>query len=213
MSKIDKHINEIMFRSNYRINESPKYHQVIEADEVFDDFPKDVTEADELPPIEKPEEIPPVEDKPEVGSSKLPPVDDNPMPDPMMPEMPVEPQISVDDIQNDIIKTNLEAMKHINDQLKSLDDFVKNIDSKMNILTSDVEEVRAPSNGEKLMKQKNVSYPYYYNLNDYWEGNSFNQKKEDYGQGITKLEDGTFIANFDDLPKTMGNIDKTFNDY
>ena len=106
-------------------------------------------------------------------------------------------------------------MKHIHDQLKSLDDFVKSIDTKMSVLTADVEEVRAPTNGEKLMAQKNVSYPYYYNLNDYWQDNTFEHKaqEEDFGQGIQKLSDGTFIADFDDLPKNIGNIDKSFTDY
>jgi hypothetical protein len=63
--------------------------------------------------------------------------------------------------------------------------------------------------------QKNVSYPYYYNLNDYWKDSSFEHKaqEEDFGQGIQKLSDGTFIADFDNLPKNIGNIDKTFTDY
>jgi len=229
-TNINEHINEIMFRSNYRINESPKYHQVINANEEFDEFPKEIAEADEeLPPVTAPTKEPapePAIDPAQAAAPAQPPVDPNqpPVDDPNMgdpmgyPSManamiPEEPD--VDELQNEIIKNNLETMKHIHDQLKSLDDFVKSIDTKMSVLTADVEEVRAPSNGEKLMAQKNVSYPYYYNLNDYWQDNSFEHKaqEEDFGQGIQKLSDGTFIADFDDLPKNFGNIDKTFTDY
>lgn len=229
---INNHINEIMYRSNYKINESPKYHQVIDSTEEFDKFPNDISEADEeIPPVNAPtKEVAsepiddpnqaaiPVDDQPNIDPNQQPTDDPNigdPMGDPAMdtPIIPDEP--NVDELQNDIIKTNLEALKHIQDKLKSLDDFVKNIDTKISVLSSDVEEVRAPSNGEKLMSQKKVSYPYYYNLNDYWDDSSFKHKsqEEDFGQGIQKLSDGTFIADFDDLPKNIGNIDKSFTDY
>ena len=227
-------INEIMFRSNYRINESAKYHQVIDNNEEFDEFPKEISEADdELPPVTAPTEKPaedgidpaidPTQEVPKHGLDPNPADmgDPNNIPDmpnnfdQNNPEVLPEEQITVDDIQNDIIKTNLETMKYIHDQMKELDRYVKSIDTKMSVLTADVEEVRAPSNGEKLMAQKKVSYPYYYNLNDYWQDNSFEHKQEEenFGHGIKKLDDGTFIADFDDLPKNVGNIDKSFTDY
>lgn len=222
---INEHISEIMFRSKYRINESAKYHKIIDNNEEFDEFPKEISEEDEIPPIGK-EPNKPIE---EPATADLPPIDSNlpiagtsdtpemsPLDNSLAPnQIPMEDQVTVDDIQNDIIKTNLETLKHLNQQLKSIDDYIKGIDNKIASLNADVEEVRAPTNGEKLMKQKNVSYPYYYNLNDYWDGNNFEHKREEenFGQGIKKLDNGTFIADFDDLPKNIGNLDKSFTDY
>ena len=161
ITNINEHINEIMFRSKYRINESPRYHQVINANEEFDEFPKDLAEADEeLPPVTAPTKEPapePAIDPAQAAAPAQPPVDPNqpPMDDPNMGDPMADPSMGamipeepdVDELQNEIIKNNLEAMKHIHDKLKSLDDFVKSIDTKMSVLSSDVEEVRAPSNG------------------------------------------------------------------
>jgi hypothetical protein len=222
---INNHINEILFRSNYRINESPKYHQVIGDDEEFDEFPSEISEDnEEIPPIKPPTEPIDPSQSPEAPIQSTDPnpamdVDPNNMSDMPIDFDPNNPtgdnfidnEPTVNDIQNEIIKDNIETMKYIHNQMKELDNYMKNIDTKLTVLSSEVEEVRAPTNGEKLMKQKNVSYPYHYNLNDYW-GNSPVEEKENFGQGIKKMDDGTFIADFDDLRKNM-NIDKTFNEY
>lgn len=112
------------------------------------------------------------------------------------------PQTKVDNIQNDIIKTNLDAVKNITSQMDILNNVINQLNTKLDNLSNDVEEVREPSNGEKLMNRTNVSYPYYLNLNDFWKGNSFDMKmNQNKNNGMRELPDGTYIADFDDLPK------------
>jgi hypothetical protein len=80
-------------------------------------------------------------------------------------------------------------------------------------LNAEVEEVREPTNGEKLMSKKDVSYPFYYNLNDVWKGNWFEKNREEENEkGIRELPDGTFIADFDDLPEfSKTDIEQSFS--
>ena len=133
--------------------------------------------------------------------------------DPLM-GAPKEPEAQVDEIQNDIIKHNIEAMKSIHDQLESLNTVVQGLNSKLGELNAEVEEVREPTNTEKLMSKTNVSYPYYFNLNDFWDGNWFNQKRdEQMEKGVRELPDGTFVADFDELPqKSKIDVQNSFND-
>ena len=67
-------------------------------------------------------------------------------------------------------------MKTIHSELENLNNMVQSLNSKLDVLNSDVEEVREPSTVEKLTSRKNVSYPYYFNLNDMWSNNWFNNK-------------------------------------
>ena len=80
--------------------------------------------------------------------------------------------------------------------------------SELDVLNTDVEEVREPTNSEKLMNKSKVSYPYYFNLNDFWSDSWFDRNNQD--KGIKELEDGTFAANFDDLPES-DDIKDSFN--
>jgi hypothetical protein len=132
-----------------------------------------------------------------------------------LPGMGVPPEQQVDDIQNDIIKHNIAAMQSIDDQLKSLNATVDGLNAKLQTLSADVEEVREPTNTEKLMSKTNVSYPYYFNLNDFWSGNWFNEKrKAEHEKGVRELPDGTFIADFDDLPqRSKTDVQNSFNEY
>ena len=52
------------------------------------------------------------------------------------------PENEVDNIQNDIIKHNVEAMKGIQGELESLTNMVQGLNSKLGELDADVEEVR-----------------------------------------------------------------------
>jgi hypothetical protein len=161
------------------------------------------------PPVAEP----PAETPPEGGGTMPPPVDVTAT-DHMGMGAPEAGQ-EVDKKQNEIIKHNLEAMKSIDDQLKSLNATVQGLNSKLAELNTDVEEVREPTNTEKLMSKTNVSYPYYFNLNDFWSGNWFNEKrKEESEKGMRELPDGTFIADFDDLPqKSKTDVQNSFNDF
>ena len=103
-------------------------------------------------------------------------------------EVPEGP--SADELQNEIISHNIEAMKDIATKLDDLDGYIQTIDTNMNNLNAKVKEVEEPTNVQKMMAQKDVSYPFYLNLNDYWKNNWFEQQRnEAHEKGIkaTKL--------------------------
>ena len=216
---INEHIDRIKFISDYTINEA-KYSLIDGLDE-DDGVPEEIwTDPSSVSPV------PVLEDEPKMGNDGLP-VDDPSMgefpeeemgaeeemavEDPMgvdpamgmeepMPEEPEQP--SVDQIQNDIIKTSVSAMQKMNSELNNLESTLNALNSKIDGLTDDVEEVREPTNVEKLMSKKEDSHPFYYNLNDMWDGNSFQARREvDDSEGMKQMEDGSFVADFDTLPK------------
>lgn len=216
---LSEHINTIKKRINY-INESPIYKE-FSGDE-YDEIPNGIFEAgdEDLPPDKlnvptsdetpnqndtKSDETPPI---PDINSGNLPPIGG----ETPSQQIPQEPTPDVDSIQNDIIKHNLTAIKAIHDQLETLNSLANQLNSKIEVLSTDVAEVREPSNGEKLVNQKRVSYPYYLNLNDNWKDNWFDKNRDNANErGINKLPDGTYIADFDDLNKlSPTDIEKSF---
>jgi hypothetical protein len=218
---LDEHVKEIMYRTNYKINESPRYRSLVDDNNVYDEIPSLTTEAGEPEDVEnnaKPVE--PADGQSAALDAPEPPTpsfDDNAQAEPEIPVgnnlPPQNPEQQVDNIQNEIIKHNIEAMKSIHSELESLSNVVNGLNDKMSKLNADVEEVREPSNSEKLMNKSNVSYPYYFNLNDFWKGNWFNEKRESESEGgIRKLPDGSYIADFDDLPQNSKiDIQNSFN--
>lgn len=213
-------IMKIKYRNNYVISESPRYRPLIGNNEEFDEVPKLTNEAGEQEPEIKQDDNAqpqsndtPIDSKPPTPSFD---VENEPQlsNDEMRGTNPSNPEPNVDVIQNDIIKSNVEAMKNINDKLESLSNVVQGLNSKLTTLSSNVEEVREPTDSEKLMNKSKVSYPYYFNLNDFWQGNWFNEKREnDNEKGVKKLPDGTFVADFDDLPqKSKVDIQNSFNE-
>lgn len=222
----EEHLKKIKHRIDYRINESVKYTPISNIDE-FDEIPKITNETGEQEDAPKPEGNTPPEpsnDQPISAETPVPAFDkqgmDEPTTDGEQPNTPInpmgemQPEQQVDDIQNDIIKHNIEAMKGIHGQLESLSGVVQSLNTKLDVLNSDVEEVREPTDSEKLMSKKDVSYPYYFNLNDFWKGNWFNEKHQNENDGgIKELPDGTFVADFDDLPKkSKMDVQNSFND-
>ena len=227
---LDENLEKFKYRVNYKINESPQYRPLVDAMDEFDELPlSEVGDQEDAP---KPEgEVPkePDTEKPVGADTPVPGFEDNPegaetdtmVPppegEPTAPPVGVEPTTPpVDDIQNEIIKHNIEAMKSIHDQLENLSNITQMLNTKMDELNADVEEVREPTNTEKLMSKKDVSYPYYFNLNDFWKDNWFSEKYNDGNEiekGIKELPDGTYIADFDDLPqKSNIDIQNSFNE-
>jgi hypothetical protein len=229
---LEEHLRKIKYRTNYKISESPRYRPLINNGEEFDDVPVLTNEAGEQEDAEKPGggEVPPEpsNDQPITGGGDAPvPAFDAggdatgevggevPPVNPMGAEMNApDPAQEVNNIQNDIIKHNIEAMKSIHDKLSSLESTIQQLNTKADTLSAEVEEVREPSNSEKLMSKTNVSYPYYFNLNDFWSGNWFSQQREkELSKGIKELPDGTFVADFDDLPqKSKIDVQNSFNE-
>ena len=226
----EEHLRKIKYNTGYVISESPRYRPLVGVDEEFDNLPT-TNEAGEQEDAMKPAggEVPPEPsndqpinsqppvpefDKDAAGAPPVPPEGGMPPPvgDPNM--MPAEPVQDVDDIQNEIIKHNIEAMKSIHDQLENLNNITQSLSTQLQGLNADVEEVREPTNSEKLMSKVNVSYPFNYNLNDFWSGNWFNEQREgEVSKGIKEMPDGTFIADFDELPqKSSTDIQNSFND-
>ncbi|MFW5847379.1 MAG: hypothetical protein ACOCVF_00470 [bacterium] len=221
------HIEKIKYRTFYGLNESAKYREVKE--NTFDVIPDDLLEDN------GDEEA--VENEPTNQEVPDPPQDDNQedeIPDeggmegePEMSDLPVSPEEEgegVDELQNEIIKLNTLALNNLNQKLDDLRNMTVSLNDKIKDLSYDVEEVREPDTEEKFLNQKNVSFPYYANLNDYWSGNWFEQQKQenrlndvmDGGtyKGIRDVGDNTYIADFDDLPKTNElELKDSFNEY
>ena len=246
----EEYLRKFKHRSGYIISESPKYRPLVDANEEFDEVPVLTNEAGEQEDAPKPEgQVPPApsNDQPlntepstpipafdaeasaeppadePIDSMGEPPMGDVPV-DPMASPVPEEPENQVNDIQNEIIKHNIEAMRGIHDQLEGLNSTIQGLNSKMEVLNADVEEVREPTNAEKLMNKTSVSYPYYFNLNDMWSDNWFEEKQMNADgtgrsgsgkneKGIKELPDGTYVADFDDLPqKSKIDVQDSFND-
>lgn len=236
------YLRKFRHRAGYVINESPKYRPLVSSNEEFDEAPVLTNEVGEQEDAKKPEgQVPPApsNDQPQNTDTSTPvpafdaeggvpsegePVD--PMANPVTGETPLDgapvdpmaspeqPENQVDDLQNEIIKHNIEAMKGIHDELAGLNQTVQGLNNKLEVLNADVEEVREPTSGEKLMNKTDVSYPYYFNLNDLWQDNWFEQKREaEKDGGVKELADGTYVADFDDLPqKSKIDIQNSFND-
>ena len=229
-----ENLRKIKHRTEYKINESPRYRSLINDDEEFDNIPdanigNHVGHGANFNTMVGEQEgdegetsnisTSPKKAKPESGEDMLEP----PMPayaeneknTPSAEAGINEPtsQPDVDVIQNEIIRHNIEAMKSIQMELENLNNTVNGLNTKLATLNADVEEVREPTNAEKLMKKTSVSYPYYFNLNDFWNDNWFAKKRDDAREkGIRELPDGTYIADFDDLPKdSKTDIQRSFN--
>ena len=209
---INEHINRIKFISNYQLNEA-KYSLVDNLDEddvipdnVFKD-PKPISQVDSN--VHEDEEE--VEDQsmdmeePEGDDMEVTPEtepqEEEPLGAPDMPEP--EPQTpSMEDVQNNILKTSVSAMEKMNNQLNNLESVLNSLNQKIETLNTDVQEVKEPTTVEKLEARKQDSHPYYMNLNDMWNGNAFQARTQiNNTDGIIKLDDGTYVADFDSLPK------------
>jgi len=241
----EEYLRKFRHRSGYVISESPKYRPLVTDNEEFDEIPVLTNEVGDQEDAEKQGQTRPAPSNDQPQGADAPetpvpafdaeadgelPVDEpvtpmgepmagdapvDPMVDPMGAPVPEEPENQVDDLQNEIIKHNIEAMRGIHDQLENLNSTITGLNQKMDILGADVEEVREPTDSEKLMNKTDVSYPYYFNLNDFWKDNWFDQKRdeEQTNQGMKELPDGTYVADFDDLPqKSKIDVQNSFND-
>ena len=206
-------IEKFKYTVGYSINESPKYRPLVGMDEVFDELPSSSSE-DEL---NKDKEMGQPQGQP--NDQPQPPADQSPVnvPAPPVPEFdaqgqnnvqnndpmnnPMGGEETVDMQQNDIIKSNFEMLKMINSKIETLENISNTIETTMSSLNAKVEEVKEPTDGEKLRMKKQVSYPFYLGISDLWEDNWFDEQREKKDEnGIRELEDGTYVADFDDLP-------------
>lgn len=116
---------------------------------------------------------------------------------------------SPDELQNEIIKKNIDVMKQLNQKIEDLEMGIGELNNQNRALVAknaemekDVEEVREPTNVEKLTSRKEDSHPYYYGLNDMWKGNWFQARRDQLGErGMKQLDDGSYVADFDEMHK------------
>jgi hypothetical protein len=227
---LEEQLKEFRHRVNYVISETPRYRSLMGTNEEFDEVPVVTNEAGDQEDAEKPVPQPPTEPEAPttgqpVGDAPIPAFDEPPAGDPAAGDLPADEPAApippaeqaenqVDDLQNEIIKHNISAMRSIHDQLAGLSKNIDAMNSKMEELNADVEEVREPTDAEKLMKQSEVSYPYYFNLNDFWQDNWFDQRRNlGKDKGVRELPDGTYVADFDDLPlASKTDVGDSFND-
>lgn len=155
------------------------------------------------------------------------------LPDEAPPESPpeaededvtaIEDEKSVNELQNEIIRYNIETLKSIHSEIQRLNGSINGLNDRLDNLDRNVEEVREPSNVEKLVQKKDVSYPYYFNLNDFWKDNWFEKlypdntnnmgDKSKHTGVINQMPDGSFVADFDNLPKnSFIDIEKSFHE-
>lgn len=216
----NEHIEKLKHKMNYGINEAPIYKAITEDEFGNDDaLPDQFTQEEPMPNNQEPQPQPDANEAPASGTTAPPagPVPDitkqpeagaAPMDNPMG-----QPEESTDKIQNDIIRQNINTMKLIHDKLENLEGLVQNLNQEYSRLNAEVEEVREPSNGEKLMSKKDVSAPFYNNLNDVWKGNWFEKSREQENEkGIRELPDGSFVADFDEMPEfSKTDIQQSFS--
>jgi hypothetical protein len=228
--QLKEHIERIVSKTNY-VLESPSYKAIIDDDYSSYDDPNKfmggpdpvngnspLREEDPLPD----EEVPAPE--PEMGGEEeaIPsPVAGEPAEEPVgdVPAEPVvgqaadeplaEPQQTPDQLQNDIIKQNIDVMRQLNSKIEDLESGIDQLNMQNNQLVAksmemekEVEEVREPTNVEKLMSRKEDSHPYYYGLNDMWKGNWFQARRdEEQERGLKQMDDGSYVADFDSMPQ------------
>ncbi len=170
----------------------------------------------EAPPPEggMPDEIP----SPEGGE---------PMADPMAGEEAPAPAGEVqtpspDELQNEIIQKNIDVMRQLNQKIEDLEVGIDQLNVqnqemvfKTQEMEKEVEEVREPTNVEKLMTKKEDSHPYYYGLNDMWKGNWFQARRDETGdKGMKELDDGSYVADFDEMDQMNDmEIKDSFDNY
>ena len=208
---MDKHIEKILFRSSYKINEDVKYNKIDSSYfEQDDDFSNLIDEDEEGG--EDNEEL--VDD--EIQQEKSPEqTEELPEEEPISleDEQPEESsEKSVDLIQNEIIKSTISTMNMIHGKLKDLENNVNSLNDKYEKLQADVDDVKEPTNQEKLESRTQDSYPFYKNLNDVWKTERSDGITSD--NGVLKLKDGTYVALYDNLGDLhSGDINKSFYEY
>ncbi len=197
----NKHIKKILYNSLYNINENVKFNKIdssyFENDDVANFIDEDEENDKEISnnmddDLENKNQNIDVSGKDEVKKN--------------------DTDKNVDLIQNKIIKNTINTMNMIHNKMKELDDNIKKLEYKYLNLKKDVDEVKEPTNKEKLMQHHNDSRPYYKNLNDVWRKDDMGDSIND--DGIIKLPNGKYIAIFDNLGN-MSSVDlnKSFYQY
>ena len=228
MTDLKKQIDRINYISGYVVNETPSYRPVID-DSSFDSIPEgwNMKEADAPAPAPSAAPMPSPEPMPSSPSGSTAPAPTAPMPSPeapssapspapsssIAPELPpanVAPDAmggqqpmgqSSEDLQKEVMRFQLDAMKKMSQKIDQLEHIIDSLNAQQAELHGEVQKVKEPTDVEKFENRKQDSSPYYFNLNDMWNGNTFQARMDNFNsQGIIKTKDG-YVADFDQLPK------------
>ena len=166
--QLQEHIKRIMSKSGY-VLESPSYRAIIDDDFDSYDDPNALVGGPQpmsgTSPLREEDPIPGEEEamgdlEMDALGGEQPPADPNAQPEMGAEPTPVGGEMttpSPDELQNDIIKKNIEVMKQLNSKIDDLEMGIdqlnmqnQNLAFKTQEMAKEVEEVREPTNVEKL---------------------------------------------------------------
>jgi hypothetical protein len=134
-------------------------------------------------------------------------------------QMPVDQAIQPEPIapapspEKMVMQMELEAIKKMSAKIEDIGSVVDSLNQRLEIFSDEVEKVREPSDMEKFDNRKNDSSPYYFNLNDMWDKDTFRSRMDQFSKGMVKTEDG-YVADFDDLPKLAAHeVKASFDEF
>ncbi len=224
---LKEQVDKMLYKSSYIISESPTYKSILE-DAVFDEIPEAEAPAPEENPM--PSSAPATSTPPQSNaapaaspaptSDAMPPVAPSPAPAPTTSPAPApevsaappmgatngfsEPAPVVDEkeeMQKEVMRLQIEAMKQMSAKITEMESVVDGLNAQLAEFSKEVDKVKEPTDIEKFQERKLDSHPYYYNLNDLWNNNTFQARMDGMNsKGITKTDDG-YVADFDQLPK------------
>lgn len=189
---MDKHIERILFNSNYVAN-NPLNEVFINEDD------DEVISLDDL----------------NVGD------DNNVEQEIKLSASDVESDKDVLKKHNEILSNVLNKLKEVDNVISEIDEFINNIERDRKDVTAEVglrieklenvvEELKDPSNYEKLSGKSEYSDPYNNNMSNVW-----NSDKYSFKNNIVKMDDGTYVGIFDNIDSLISsnNIEGTFYEY
>jgi len=228
MADLRKQIDRINYIAGYVVNESPQYRPIMDdssfasMSEAPEAPPATQQTPDNTPAMSSPAPAQATGSTTPSAAMPAEPIAPSPtpapvvepvsaapaLPEPMMSEPPV-PSIdpnpsnnpSNEELQKQIMTFQLDAMKKMSQKIDQLEGLLSSLNAQQAELHSEVEKVKDPSDVEKFEHRKEDSSPYYFNLNDMWNGNTFQGRMDNFNsKGIIKTKDG-YVADFDQLPK------------
>lgn len=225
-TQLNEHIKKMLYKSEYVISESPIYRAVMD-DKSFDPIPEGwnmkeaegaispasgQTSASSAPdpaaqPVGTAAPTQPTPDPAAAPQGNATPAAE-PAPSPAPPTAapsPVAPAPDLgptkEELQKKVMEYQLDAMRGMSRKMDELEGLVLSLNSQLAQFSKEVEKVKEPTDVEKFDNRKLDSHPYYFNLNDMWNNNTFQGRMDSMNsKGMIKTEDG-YMADFDQLPK------------
>ena len=105
------------------------------------------------------------------------------------------------------LETVVNSIQTISSKVEELGNRMSKFDNSFNVLTKSIEEIREPSDIEKLEMRSFDSFPYNKSLTDVWKDKEKSKEEQELAiQGIRKTQDG---YEMDYIPMQGMNFNKT----